>query len=269
MSVDSSPLVSIRNLSFKRGDRAIFENISLDVARGKVTAIMGPSGCGKTTTLRFIGGQLHPDEGQVLVDGQNVPDMSRKELFMARAKMGMLFQSGALFSDLSVYENVAFPLRAHTHLPENLIREIVLMKLEAVGLRGAIDLMPNELSGGMQRRAALARAIALDPDLIMYDEPFAGQDPMVKGVLVTLIRTLREALGLTTIIVSHDVPETLHIADYIYIIANKGIIGQGTPEELKQSDSPFVQQFLNGSPDGPVRFHYPASSYLQELGVSN
>jgi len=269
MSVDSSPLVSIRNLSFKRGDRAIFENISLDVARGKVTAIMGPSGCGKTTTLRFIGGQLHPDEGQVLVDGQNVPDMSRKELFMARAKMGMLFQSGALFSDLSVYENVAFPLRAHTHLPENLIREIVLMKLEAVGLRGAIDLMPNELSGGMQRRAALARAIALDPDLIMYDEPFAGQDPMVKGVLVTLIRTLREALGLTTIIVSHDVPETLHIADYIYIIANKGIIGQGTPEELKQSDSPFVQQFLNGSPDGPVRFHYPAPSYLQELGVSN
>ncbi|HNC85781.1 MAG TPA: ATP-binding cassette domain-containing protein [Agitococcus sp.] len=269
MSLDASPLVSIRNLSFKRGDRAIFENISLDVARGKVTAIMGPSGCGKTTTLRFIGGQLHPDEGQVLVDGQNVPDMSRKELFMARAKMGMLFQSGALFSDLSVYENVAFPLRAHTHLPENLIREIVLMKLEAVGLRGAIDLMPNELSGGMQRRAALARAIALDPDLIMYDEPFAGQDPMVKGVLVTLIRTLREALGLTTIIVSHDVPETLHIADYIYIIANKGIIGQGTPEELKQSDSPFVQQFLNGSPDGPVRFHYPASSYLQELGVSN
>ena len=269
MSLDASPLVSIRNLSFKRGDRAIFENISLDVARGKVTAIMGPSGCGKTTTLRFIGGQLHPDEGQVLVDGQNVPDMSRKELFMARAKMGMLFQSGALFSDLSVYENVAFPLRAHTHLPENLIREIVLMKLEAVGLRGAIDLMPNELSGGMQRRAALARAIALDPDLIMYDEPFAGQDPMVKGVLVTLIRTLREALGLTTIIVSHDVPETLHIADYIYIIANKGIIGQGTPEELKQSYSPFVQQFLNGSPDGPVRFHYPASSYLQELGVSN
>ncbi len=269
MSLDASPLVSIRNLSFKRGDRAIFENISLDVARGKVTAIMGPSGCGKTTTLRFIGGQLHPDEGQVLVDGQNVPDMSRKELFMARAKMGMLFQSGALFSDLSVYENVAFPLRAHTHLPENLIREIVLMKLEAVGLRGAIDLMPNELSGGMQRRAALARAIALDPDLIMYDEPFAGQDPMVKGVLVTLIRTLREALGLTTIIVSHDVPETLHIADYIYIIANKGIIGQGTPEELKQSDSPFVQQFLNGSPDGPVRFHYPAASYLQELGVSD
>lgn len=269
MSVDSSPLVSIRNLSFKRGDRAIFDNISLDVARGKVTAIMGPSGCGKTTTLRFIGGQLLPDEGQVLVDGQNVPDMSRKELFMARAKMGMLFQSGALFSDLSVYENVAFPLRAHTQLPEKLIREIVLMKLEAVGLRGAIDLMPNELSGGMQRRAALARAIALDPDLIMYDEPFAGQDPMVKGVLVTLIRTLREALGLTTIIVSHDVPETLHIADYIYIIANKGIIGQGTPEELKQSDSPFVQQFLNGSPDGPVRFHYPASSYLQELGVSN
>jgi phospholipid/cholesterol/gamma-HCH transport system ATP-binding protein len=269
MSLDESLVVSIRNLSFKRGDRAIFENISLDVARGKVTAIMGPSGCGKTTALRFIGGQLLPDEGQVLVEGQNVPDMSRKELFAARAKMGMLFQSGALFSDISVYENVAFPLRAHTQLPEYLIREIVLMKLEAVGLRGAVDLMPNELSGGMQRRAALARAIALDPHLIMYDEPFAGQDPMVKGVLVTLIRTLREALGLTTIIVSHDVPETLHIADYIYIIANKVIIGQGTPEELKHSDSPFIQQFLNGSPDGPVRFHYPAPSYRQALGASN
>ena len=265
---DDSPLVSIRNLNFSRGERPIFENLNLDIARGKVTAIMGPSGCGKTTTLRFIGGQLHPDSGQVLVNGHNVPDMGRKQLFEARAKMGMLFQSGALFSDLSVYENVAFPLRARTQLPEYLIKEIVLMKLEAVGLRGAIKLMPSELSGGMQRRAALARAIALDPDLIMYDEPFAGQDPMVKGVLVTLIRTLREALGLTSIVVSHDIPETLHIADYIYIIANKSIIGQGTPDELRHSDSPFVQQFLNGTPDGPVRFHYPANSYAQELGVA-
>ena len=264
---DASPLVSIRDLSFSRSERPIFENINLDVARGKVTAIMGPSGCGKTTMLRFIGGQLHPDSGQVLVDGQDVASMSRKELFVARAKMGMLFQSGALFSDLSVYENVAFPLRAHTQLPESLIREIVLLKLEAVGLRGAVKLMPNELSGGMQRRAALARTIALDPELIMYDEPFAGQDPMVKGVLVTLIRTLREALGITTIVVSHDIPETLQIADYIYIIANKGIIGQGTPDELRHSESPFVQQFLNGAPDGPVRFHYPAASYAQELGV--
>ncbi len=262
-----TPLVSIRDLSFSRGARPIFENIHLDVARGKVTAIMGPSGCGKTTLLRFIGGQLYPDQGQVFVNGENVPEMSRRELFIARAKMGMLFQSGALFSDLSVYENVAFPLRAHTQLSESLIHELVLMKLEAVGLRGAWNLMPAELSGGMQRRAALARAIALDPELIMYDEPFAGQDPMVKGVLVTLIRTLREALGLTTIIVSHDVPETLHIADYIYLIANRSIIASGTPDELRNSDSPFVQQFLNGSPDGPVHFHYPAKSYSEELGV--
>ncbi len=267
-SESTASLVSIRNLSFSRGNRPIFENINLDVVRGNVTAIMGPSGCGKTTLLRFIGGQLLPDEGQVLVNGANVPEMGRRELFAARAKMGMLFQSGALFSDLSVYENVAFPLRAHTQLSESLIHELVLLKLEAVGLRGAATLMPAELSGGMQRRAALARAIALDPDLIMYDEPFAGQDPMVKGVLVTLIRTLREALGLTTVIVSHDVPETLHIADYIYLIANRQIIASGTPDELRQSDSPFVQQFLNGSPDGPVHFHYPAKNYAEELGVA-
>lgn len=260
-----TPLVSVRNLCFSRGDRPIYNQVNLDVARGKVTAIMGPSGCGKTTLLRFIGGQLRPDSGKVLLNGRNIPDLSRKELFAARAEMGMLFQSGALFSDLSVYENVAFPLRAHTKLPEALISELVLLKLEAVGLRGAAQLMPSELSGGMARRAALARAIALDPALIMYDEPFAGQDPIVKGVLVTLIRTLREALGLTTIIVSHDVPETLHIADYIYIIANAQIIGQGTPDELRHSESPFVQQFLNGSPDGPVHFHYPAASFVTDL----
>lgn len=265
-AVNESPLVEIRGLWFSRGDRPIYENVDLEVARGKVTAIMGPSGCGKTTLLRFIGGQLMPDRGQVLLNGRNVPEMSRKELFQAREKMGMLFQSGALFTDLSVYENVAFPLRAHTSLSETLIREIVLMKLEAVGLRGAIDLMPSELSGGMNRRAALARAIALDPELIMYDEPFAGQDPIVKGVLVKLIRTLRESLGLTTIIVSHDVPETLEIADYAYIIADRQIIGQGTPQALRASDSPFVQQFLNGRHDGPVRFNYPARSYREELG---
>ncbi|HEX5360198.1 MAG TPA: ATP-binding cassette domain-containing protein [Fluviicoccus sp.] len=262
---NESSLVEISGLSFARGRQIIYDNISLSVKRGKVTAIMGPSGCGKTTMLRFIGGQLRPDAGQVLLNGHNVPDMSRRELFRAREKIGMLFQSGALFTDLSVYENVAFPLRAHTHLPEYLIREIVLMKLEAVGLRGAIDLMPAELSGGMNRRAALARAIALDPELIMYDEPFAGQDPIVKGVLVKLIRTLREALGLTTIIVSHDVPETLDIADYVYIIANHEIVGEGTPEVLKGSESPFVQQFLNGSHDGPVRFHYPAKPYRDEI----
>ncbi len=261
----SDALVQIRDLTFHRGKRAIFKGVSLDIARGKVTAIMGPSGCGKTTLLRFMGGQLRPDSGQVLVEGRNVPDLKRDELFATRSRMGMLFQSGALFTDLSVFENVAFPLRAHTALSEPLIRELVLMKLEAVGLRGAEDLMPAELSGGMNRRAALARAIALDPALIMYDEPFAGQDPIGMGVLVTLIRTLREALGLTSIIVSHDIHETLSIADYIYVLADGLIIGQGTPDELRASASPFVQQFLNGHADGPVRFRYPASSFADDI----
>ncbi len=266
---DASPdnLVEIRNLVFSRGERRIFDGVDVDIARGKVTAIMGPSGCGKTTLLRFIGGQLRPDSGQVRVNGSNVPDMSRDELFRARASMGMLFQSGALFTDLSVYENVAFPLRAHTRLSEPLIREIVLMKLESVGLRGAEDLMPAELSGGMNRRAALARAISLDPELIMYDEPFAGQDPIVMGVLVTLIRTLREALGLTTVIVSHDIHETLSIADYIYVLAGGKVIGQGTPAELQASDSDFIRQFLQGQPDGPVRFRYPVPGFAEELAA--
>ncbi|MDQ8036896.1 MAG: ATP-binding cassette domain-containing protein [Pedobacter sp.] len=258
-------LVEIRNLTFSRGKRTIFKGVSLDIARGKVTAIMGPSGCGKTTLLRFIGGQLRPDSGEVFVEGRNVPDLKRDELFATRAKMGLLFQSGALFTDLSVFENVAFPLRAHTTLSEPLIRELVLMKLEAVGLRGAEDLMPAELSGGMNRRAALARAIALDPSLIMYDEPFAGQDPIVMGVLVTLIRTLREALGLTTVIVSHDIDETMSIADYIYVLADGQVIGEGTPEQLRASESPFVQQFLNGHADGPVRFRYPAPSFADDI----
>ncbi|MDF2445048.1 MAG: transporter ATP-binding protein [Moraxellaceae bacterium] len=258
-------LVEIRNLSFSRGKRPIFDGVNVNIARGKVTAIMGPSGCGKTTLLRFIGGQLRPETGQVLVDGRNVPDLSREELFATRRKMGMLFQSGALFTDLSVYENVAFPLRAHTTLSEPLIRELVLLKLEAVGLRGAENLMPAELSGGMNRRAALARAIALDPALIMYDEPFAGQDPIVMGVLVTLIRTLREALGLTSVIVSHDIHETLSIADYIYVLAGGKVIGEGTPDELQASESPFLQQFLHGRPDGPVRFRYPAPAFADEL----
>lgn len=261
----SEDLVQIRNLVFRRGKRTIFNGVSLNIARGKVTGIMGPSGCGKTTLLRFIGGQLRPDSGEVFVEGRNVPDLKREELFATRAKMGLLFQSGALFTDLSVFENVAFPLRAHTPLSEALIRELVLMKLEAVGLRGAEDLMPAELSGGMNRRAALARAIALDPALIMYDEPFAGQDPIVMGVLVTLIRTLREALGLTTVIVSHDIEETLSIADYIYVLADGKVIGEGTPEELKRSESPFIQQFLNGHADGPVRFRFPAPSFADEI----
>ncbi|MCC2638320.1 MAG: transporter ATP-binding protein [Moraxellaceae bacterium] len=260
-------VVEIRNLVFHRGKRAIFDGVNVDIARGKVTAIMGPSGCGKTTLLRFIGGQLRPDSGQVRVEGRNVPDLGREELFVTRRKMGMLFQSGALFTDLSVYENVAFPLRAHTRLSEDLIRELVLLKLEAVGLRGAESLMPAELSGGMNRRAALARAIALDPALIMYDEPFAGQDPIVMGVLVTLIRTLREALGLTSVIVSHDIHETLSIADYIYVLADGKVIGQGTPAELQASESPFIEQFLHGRPDGPVRFRYPVATFAEELGL--
>ena len=248
--------IEVNDLSFKRGKRVIFDHVSLKIRRGQITAIMGPSGTGKTTLLRLIGGQLVPDHGQVLLDGTDIASMSRSELFAARARMGMLFQSGALFTDMSVYENVAFPLRAHTQLPEHLIAELVALKLEAVGLRGTERFMPAELSGGMNRRVALARAIALDPELIMYDEPFAGQDPIVKGVLTRLIRTLREALDLTTIIVSHDVSETLSIADYIYVVAEGKVQGEGTPDELRQHASPFVQQFLTGSLEGPVDYQF-------------
>lgn len=260
----SQSLIEIKNLSFKRGDRIIYDNISLDIRRGQITAIMGPSGTGKTTLLRLIGGQLIPDSGQVLLDGTDIASMTRSELFAARARMGMLFQSGALFTDMTTYENVAFPLRAHTQLPEHLIAEIVALKLESVGLRGAEQLMPSELSGGMNRRVALARAIALDPELIMYDEPFAGQDPIVMGVLSRLIRSLREALDLTTIIVSHDVVETLSIADYIYVVAEGKIQGQGSPAELKQHVSPFVRQFLTGAIDGPVDYQFSHRAYLSD-----
>ncbi|MDX8238598.1 ABC transporter ATP-binding protein [Acinetobacter pittii] len=260
--LSAQPLIEVKNLSFNRGERVIYDNISLNIRRGQITAIMGPSGTGKTTLLRLIGGQLVPDQGEVLLDGKDIAKMSRQELFSARARMGMLFQSGALFTDMSVYENVAFPIRAHTKLPENLIAELVALKLESVGLRGSEQLMPTELSGGMNRRVALARAIALDPDLIMYDEPFAGQDPIVKGVLTRLIRSLREALDLTTIIVSHDVPETLSIADYIYVVAEGKIQGEGTPEELQAYASPFVCQFLTGSAEGPVEYQFSHQAYL-------
>ncbi|MBV6550324.1 ABC transporter ATP-binding protein [Acinetobacter soli] len=260
----SDALIDVQNLSFNRGDRIIYDNISLSIRRGQITAIMGPSGTGKTTLLRLIGGQLSPDQGQVLLDGKNIASMTRHELFAARARMGMLFQSGALFTDMSVYENVAFPIRAHTKLPEHLIAELVGLKLESVGLRGAEHLMPTELSGGMNRRVALARAIALDPDLIMYDEPFAGQDPIVKGVLTRLIRSLREALDLTTIIVSHDVPETLSIADYIYVVAEGKIQGEGTPEALQSNASAYVQQFLTGSAEGPVEYQFSQRAYLDK-----
>ncbi len=261
--------VEIRGLTFGWGTnshrRVIFDNVDIDVPMGKVTAIMGPSGSGKTTLLRLIGGQLAPDEGKILVNGLNVPDLNRGELYRVRRQMGMLFQSGALFSDLSVFENVAFPLREHTKLSEDLIHDIVLMKLQAVGLRGARDLMPCELSGGMQRRAALARTIALDPTLIMYDEPFAGQDPISMGVLVKLIKLLNDALGLTSIVVSHDVIETASIADFIYVIAEGKVVGHGTPEQIREHPSNWVRQFMQGLPDGPVPFHYPAQNYLSDL----
>jgi phospholipid/cholesterol/gamma-HCH transport system ATP-binding protein len=258
-------LVNIRDLRFSRGERVIFDGVDLDIPRGKVTAIMGPSGTGKTTLLRLIGGQLYPDHGSIQVDGEDVPQLRRSGLYALRKRMGMLFQSGALLTDLSVFDNVAFPLREHTDLPEVMIRDLVLMKLQAVGLRGARDLQPSELSGGMARRIALARAIALDPMMIMYDEPFTGQDPISKGALLQLIRLLNDALGLTSIIVSHDVEETAAISDYIYVISQGKVVGSGTPEDLRKTDSDWVRQFLQGQPDGPVHFHYPAPEYIEDL----
>jgi phospholipid/cholesterol/gamma-HCH transport system ATP-binding protein len=259
------PLVTIRDLAFKRGSRTIFDGVNIDIQRGKLTAIMGPSGTGKTTLLRLIGGQLRPDAGSVVVDGQNVPALGYRELYQLRKRMGMLFQNGALLTDINVFDNVAFPLREHTKLPESMIRDLVLMKLEAVGLRGARELMPSELSGGMSRRVALARAIALDPMMIMYDEPFTGQDPISMGVLVSLLRTLTDVLGLTSVMVSHDVGESLSIADYVYVISEGRVVEHGTPDHLNESQSPWVQQFLQGQRDGPVPFHYPAPDYLDDL----
>ncbi|ROU01956.1 ATP-binding cassette domain-containing protein [Marinobacter sp. R17] len=260
-----STFIDIQNLVFLRGERRIFDGLSLQIPRGKVTAIMGPSGTGKTTLLKLIGGQLRPESGRITVDGICVHKLRRSALYDLRKRMGMLFQSGALFSDISTYENVAFPLRVHTKLPEDMIRDIVLMKLEAVGLRGARDLMPSELSGGMTRRVALARSIALDPELIMYDEPFTGQDPIAKGVLVEMISKLNRSMGLTSVLVSHDVPESLSICDYACIVSNGQVIGAGTPEELQDNPSERVQQFLQGKPDGPVPFHYPAEPIAEDL----
>lgn len=237
----------------------------MQIPRGKITAIMGPSGIGKTTLLRLIGGQIKPDSGDVLFDGESIPSLGRKRLYEARRRMGMLFQSGALFTGMSVFDNVAFPLREHSGLPEAIIHTLVMMKLEAVGLRGAAQLLPSELSGGMARRAALARSIALDPELIMYDEPFAGQDPISMGVLVRLISTLNRAQQLTSIVVTHDVDEVMTIADYAYIIANKKVIAAGTPEQLRAHQDPQVIQFLRGEADGPVAFHYPAPDYRESL----
>lgn len=252
--------VSVSKLSFSRGERVIYDDVSLTIPKGKITAIMGPSGTGKTTLLRLIAAQLDPDSGTILVDGQNLHKLSRSDLYKERKKMGMLFQSGALFSDMSVAENVAFPLEEHTKLDAVSIRQIVSDKLHSVGLRGASKLMPAELSGGMARRVALARAIALDPQLVMYDEPFTGQDPISKGVLVKLIKQLNDSANITSVIVSHDVDESLSIADHVCILAGGKVIAEGTAEDIRHSMDPQVKQFLNGEPDGPVPFHYPDES---------
>ncbi|MBU6949989.1 MULTISPECIES: ATP-binding cassette domain-containing protein [unclassified Hahella] len=265
MTQNPSNYVEVRGLTFARGDRLIYDNVDIDIPKGKVTTIMGPSGTGKTTLLKLIGGQLKPDKGDIWVNGFNVPKLKRKELYELRERMGMLFQSGALFSDINVFENVAFPLRIHTQLPEAMIRDLVLMKLHAVGLRGARDLMPSELSGGMARRVALARAISMDPEMVMYDEPFTGQDPIAMGVIVQLIRLLNDALGLTSVVVSHDIQESLSITDHLCIVADGKVMGQGSPQELRSSGNAFVKQFLNGLPDGPVPFHFPATDYAEDL----
>jgi phospholipid/cholesterol/gamma-HCH transport system ATP-binding protein len=258
-------LVEIRDVHFARGTRSILSDMTLGIPRGQVTVIMGGSGCGKTTLLNLIGGRLRPSQGQVLVDGLSVPDLSQKALYALRKRMGMLFQTGALLTDLSVFENVAFPLREHTRLPEALLRHVVLMKLQTVGLRGARDLMPAELSGGMARRVALARTIVMEPMMIMYDEPFTGLDPISKGVIAKLIRELNDALGITSIVVSHDVADTLAISDYAYLLGDGRILAQGTPQALQQSTSADVRQFIDGLPDGPVPYTYPARDYVEDL----
>ncbi|CAN7596520.1 ABC transporter ATP-binding protein [Variovorax sp. LjRoot290] len=266
MDPSTTSLVEFRDLGFGYGERPILDGVSFSVPRGKVTALMGASGGGKTTVLRLIGGQLRAQRGEVLVDGQDVGKLGTDALYAARRRMGMLFQFGALFTDMSVFDNVAFPLREHTQLPEALVRDIVLMKLDAVGLRGARHLMPSEVSGGMARRVALARAIALDPDLVMYDEPFAGLDPISLGTAARLIRQLNDTLGLTSVVVSHDLEETFRIADHVIILANGGIAAQGTPQEVRQSGDPLVHQFVNALPDGPVHFHYPGVGVEDDFG---
>jgi phospholipid/cholesterol/gamma-HCH transport system ATP-binding protein len=260
-------LVDVDSVTFSYGRRPILEGISMKVPRGKVVAIMGGSGCGKTTLLRLIGGQLTPSRGAVRIAGKAVHELDAEGLYELRRRMSMLFQFGALFTDMTVFENVAFPLREHTRLPESMIRDLVLMKLEAVGLRGAHRLMPAELSGGMARRAALARAVVLDPMLVLYDEPFAGLDPIALAVIGQLIRKLNDALGATSILVSHDVYECLQIVDYLYFMSNGRIVGEGTPEEVRASEDPFVRQFVHGETDGPVPFHYAARPYAVDVGL--
>ncbi|MBL7004210.1 MAG: ATP-binding cassette domain-containing protein [Gammaproteobacteria bacterium] len=264
----SDSLIQIRDLHFSRGKHKIFDGISLDIMPGKITAVMGPSGTGKTTLLKLIAGQLKPDQGTIFVDGENVHELKRNQLYQLRKKMGMLFQSGALLTDLSVFENVAFPLREHTPLSEEMIRSVVLMKLQAVGLRGAAEFMPSALSGGMARRAALARALVIDPMLIMYDEPFTGQDPISMGVLVKLIKETTKSLKITSIVVSHDVHETLSIADHVVILSQGKVVASGSEKDIQSSDSPWVKQFVFGEADGPVPFHFPSLALDEDfIGV--
>ncbi len=265
----ADPVVVLKEVVFSRGKRLIFKGINLSIRRGKITAIMGPSGTGKTTLLHLMGGLLSPDSGGVEVLGQKISDLSRGHLFSLRQRMGLLFQSSALFTDMTVFENVAFALREHANLPESMVRDIVLMKLQAVGLRGAKNLYPSELSGGMARRVALARAVALDPEILMYDEPFTGQDPISMGVLIKLIKTLNQAMGLTSIIVSHDVHEVCSIADDVFILSDGLIIAHGTPEEILKNPDPKTRQFMLGEPDGPVAFDYPAPDLYLDFDLKD
>ncbi len=265
MANNRDTYVSLSSLNFSRGQRIVFDDVDINIPKGKITAIMGPSGTGKTTLLRLIVGQLKPRSGSIVVNQQVINELSSKDLFTARREMGLMFQSNALFTGMNVYENIAFPLRVHTDFTEEMIRELVLMKLEAVGLRGAVDLAPSQLSGGMARRVALARAIALDPKLMMYDEPFTGQDPISMGILTKLIRELNDSLNMTTVIVSHDVAEVMQLADYIYLIGDGKVLAHGTATEMQESAMLEVQQFVRGLPDGPVPFHYPAPEYLTQL----
>jgi phospholipid/cholesterol/gamma-HCH transport system ATP-binding protein len=266
--VTEAPLVEIDAVRFGYGRAPVLKGISMSIPRGRIVAIMGGSGCGKTTLLRLVSGQLRPTEGAVRVAGETVHELDRKGLYRLRRRMSMLFQFGALFTDLSVYDNVAFPLREHTDLSEQMVRDLVLLKLEAVGLRGAQNLMPSELSGGMARRVALARAVVNDPMLVLYDEPFAGLDPISMSVVGSLIRRLNDALGATSIVVTHDVVESLQIVDYLYFVADGRVVGEGTPAQIRASEMPVVHQFVHGETDGPVPFHYPAPAYDDDLGLA-
>jgi phospholipid/cholesterol/gamma-HCH transport system ATP-binding protein len=261
----SASIIEIRNLEYAVGGRAVFTGLDMDVARGRITAIMGPSGTGKTTLLRLMTGQAMADGGSIVVAGADMRAIRRADLYVLRRRMGMLFQNGALLTDLSVFENVAFPLREHTDLPERLIRQLVLTKLQAVGLRGAADLMPAELSGGMSRRVALARAIVMDPEILIYDEPFVGLDPISLGVILRLIRRLNDALGITSVVVSHDVQEISTVADAVFLLSGGKVVAHGTPQQLQSYPSEIVRQFIGGLADGPVPFHFPAPDYFGEL----